>query len=47
MINRMISHRELDEPGDDHEIEAAARQAESASYGWLPRGDSLPGREWQ
>jgi hypothetical protein len=25
MINRMINHRELDEPGDDHQIEAAAR----------------------
>jgi hypothetical protein len=47
MINRMINHRELDEPGDDHQIEAAERQAESASHGWLPRGYSLSGREWQ
>jgi hypothetical protein len=41
MINRMINHRELDEPGDDHQIEAAARQVESASHGWLPTGYSL------
>jgi hypothetical protein len=42
----MINHRELDEPGDDHQIEAAAPRS-SRRLRLAAERLFTPGREWQ